>query len=309
MRQAAQDLSVQISQGHSLHNAMTHHPTIFQPFMIQLIATGEQTGKLEPVIKALKEYLVRQKWLRDKLKQAALMPMVTLLISGGLIASIFLFIMPSLSTLYQSMGCPMPPATQCALTISNIISSWVGLVLLAGCIGCVALCKKIAGIKAIKANTDKLKLHLPWIWTIVKNSELATFTQTLSLFLSSGMPLTKALEQAQSIAQNSYVKECLGKLSLGIAEGKTLSSALEGGDQRLFDPQLIAIVRVGEHAGTLDTVLKTAQEQYQNKLDASLNAFSTLFSPILMIFVGLCIGGLMVVIYLPIFSLGNLFGT
>ncbi len=296
-----------ISQGQSLNVAAEKYPQTFLPFVTQLLAVGEKTGKLERVLGGLSEHLKQQTALQQQLKQAALMPLVTLAISLLLIWCILFFVMPYFQSLYQSLNSPLPSATSTVLAISRFLHSWLGIAcILASFVGLRLLCQ-IHAIRYMREIFDHAVLFIPVLGPIIIYTDLIMFMQTITIFLASGIPLSIALEQTEKTAKNSLFKSQIKQVMQDILEGNTLSNALIKSKNYFFDAQLAALVRVGEHTGLLGPVLEKASTVYQRRLSAALHTITTIFSPLLIIFIGLCIGGLMVIMYLPILGLGNLF--
>lgn len=303
-----QQMTQAIGQGQSFHSALQAYPHVFSPFIIQVIEVGEKTGKLGLVLENLKDALAQQLWLQKHLKQAALAPAITLTVAALLIGGILVFILPHFQSLYQSLGSALPPATQLLLTFQQNLCSWYGLAWFLALIACIATFKALLKNLTIKRWVQALCLHLPIIRRIVITSNLISFTQILSLFLTSGLPLTQALEHIWHSAQNLIFKAEVEKILSSILEGGSLHDAIGSSNSQFFDEQFLALVTVGERSGRLADVLKSAATRYQDILTSQLHALTNIFAPLLMIIIGLLIGSIMILIYLPIFSLGNLFG-
>lgn len=303
-----QQMEQAIAQGQSFHTALKAYPQVFSPFIIQIIEVGEKTGKLGLVLENLKDTLTQRYLLEQQLKQAALAPAITLTVAVLLIGGILAFIVPHFQSLYQSLGSSLPPATQFLLSLQKNLCSWYGLALVLALIATVGIFKALLKNVTLKRWIQVLSLHLPLTRRIVINSSLISFTQTLSLFLTSGLPLTQALEHIGQTAQNLIFKAEIEKISSAILEGGSLHDAITSNNSQFFDAQFLALVTVGERSGKLAEVLKSATARYQDVLTSQLHTITTIFAPLLMIIIGLLIGAIMVLIYLPIFSLGNLFG-
>jgi type II secretory pathway component PulF len=307
LKSVVNQLSRDLEQGKSLHEAMPTHPTVFKPFMIDIIALGEKTGNLGITLANLKKHLEQQQALRSQLKQAALSPLATLVIAVALLWAIFVFVVPQMEVLYHTLNRPLPHATRLAFGISHFLSSWFGMAAIAGTLLIPWLCHRI-NLSPLRAKTtEAILLRLPIVNTMLINKQRLNFLQTLHLFLSSGLPLLTALEHAQETTKSPAFKAQLATLHQAIMQGQTLTQALEANPNIFIDQTLIALIDVGENTGALVPIIEQAQSAYEQQLTANLAVFTTLFSPLLMIVVGLCIGGLIMIIYIPVFNLPSLF--
>lgn len=301
-------LTQTIAQGQSFSSALQAYPYLFSPFIVQVVHVGEKTGKLDIVLESLKNNLVQQMQLRQNLKRATLAPLITLGVAFLLISGILFFILPHFQSLYQSLGSTLPPATQRLLYFHSIISSSYGFVLLGAVVAVIALIKIMLKQSLIKHYAQALTLKIPILNRIIIDSNLIIFIQTVSLYLSSGLPLTQALDEIKNATQNLIFRREIAKVAVAILEGSCLYDAIKSCDSQFFDEQFLALIQVGEQSGKLGIVLNNACARYQNMLAERLQSIITIFSPLLMIIIGLIIGWIMVLMYLPIFSLGNLFG-
>lgn len=302
-----QQMAQSIAQGQSFHAALQAHPLVFPSFISHMVKVGEKTGKLGLVLEDLKTSLTQERWLQQELRRAALAPGLTLMVAILLIGGILIFIVPHFQLLYQSLATPLPAATQWLLSLHNAIWSGWGLACFLALIASIGIFKILLKNIPIRRWVQTACLQLPIINRIIINSCLISFTQTLSLFLDSGLALTQALHYIQQTTHNLVFKSEVEKISSTILDGGSLYDAINTSNSVFFDEQFLALIQVGERSGKLAQVLKSACLQYQEIFASYLHTITTLFAPILMIFIGLLVGGIMVLIYLPIFSLGNLF--
>lgn len=295
-----------IQQGQSFHEALEHYPGVVPAFINQLIAAGERTGKLGPALENLTRHLAEQQNIKKQFHQATLAPLVTLGTALVLLLVVITFIFPYFESLYQSLGSPIPAATKYILQLSHLVRSWHGAALAGLGIIMLWFVGLVASQPRIKRFFSRIAISIPLIGPIIIRRNTLLFVQTLSLFLSSGLPLTTALEYAQNTVSNSICKDEIRKIYNAILEGKSLSTAIQAINSRFFDQQLTALILVGECSGTLDQILFTTAQQLSSAFSDNLKTLSTLFTPLLMIVVGLIIGGIMIALYLPIFNLSSL---
>ncbi len=296
-----------VEKGQSLHQAMIDHPTVFNNFVVNLVATGEHTGKLGCVLGNIAEHIRYRQAIRTQFKQAALAPSVTLIFATILVLGMITFVFPYFESLYQSLGATIPPATKRILQLSHFMHSWQGLSILLGTCLLAILCWPLIPTKAFKNMVDRITPHTPFIAPLVISNNILAFVQTISLYVSSGLSLGSALEQAQHTVPNNQFKADIAQLLSSISRGKSFSQALAELTSPFIDEQLVTIVRVGESSGTLDHALRALQEHLKNDLSKRLNTFSVLIGPLLMVLLGGFIGGIMILLYIPVFNLGSLF--
>jgi len=306
MRQTIDSLIENVQHGHSLSSAMQKSSPVFSAFTIHLVAAGERTGKLASILNELTTYLLDQYYLQKKIRQAAFAPLLTLAVSLVIIMGIFVFILPQFQTLYESVDQTLPVTTQLILNISSILRSWYVLVIMFACITLVLLLKKFV-LARLKHYLDTAIIMYGPANSMTTLKERISLLQTLALFLSSGLQLTDALDQAHNSTQTIHIKTKIAGIINALHEGRSVSHAFRTAGKPLIDEQLIALVHVGEQAGSLDKIFAKAASMCQEKLNTRIHRLTTVLPPLMMIFVGLIIGILMIVIYQPIFKMGSLF--
>ena len=304
-----QELKTSVSKGLSLATALSQFSRTFSPFVIHLVAAGEKTGHLGPVLDHLKNYLNVTITLRNQLKKALMMPIITLSFSLVLLWIILIFVIPHFSTLYQSLGCTVPTSTQYIIRLSQACASWWGLMIIASTLPIMFIVKQSFKHPLIRQKLHSIALYTPFLSTLAIQREVLRLLELLALFFKSGFPLTQALEHAQTSTNAPIFQNHIKHLLTMIIEGKTLSQGLEEIGPPFFDAHLVALVRVGEHANALGLMLEKTTTLYRVKLSETLHTLSTVAAPLFMIVVGVLIGSLMIFMYLPILNLGSLFGT
>jgi type IV pilus assembly protein PilC len=306
LRSAIQNVTHAIEQGQSFYEALGAYPKIFAPVVVTLIEAGERSGKLGKILEHVKSYYKQQYMMGQQLKRASLAPLITLGVALALVWAIVIFIVPQFASLYQSLGSQLPKSTKFLIGFSRACRSWYGLIILfvmTGILwGCVQLCKTAS----VKKFFGKIGLYIPIISPIMIYHNIVIFIQTLSIFISSGLTLTLALEQSAHTVGSEIFKDDIKKIMHEIMAGKSLSAAMAAVDSQFLPEQFVALVHVGENSGTLPDVLAKTEAHYQELLSSRLDIVTTLFSPLMMIVVGLIIALIMIMLYMPIFNLGNL---
>jgi len=296
-----------VDKGSSFSDALQKHKKVFTPFMVWMVKAGEKTGKLDFVLKQLSDFLSLRFNLAKHLKQAAVLPMITLVFAFLLVLGIFIFIVPQFESLFESMDHQLPATTKFVLSISNFLRSdgiWLfsGFLLLL-----IIFFRFLFALPAIKNSKDELFCKIYFLRNIVINFDLICFLQILSLCLKSGIPLKDALVNSEQIAKNFVFKRKITDLTNLVSQGKSFTQALQVVGNDFFPESLIAAVSVGEQVGNLDLMLAKQAAFFRTELDSKLAVITSLLQPILMIIIGLIIAFLMLAIYLPIFNMSSLF--
>jgi len=289
----------QIKKGEAFSTALKAYPEIFSPIIIQLITSGEKTGKLTQTLTYLCTHLKEQNTFKKTLIQAALFPLFTMAFALIIMIGILVFIIPQFEIFFRSMGKTLPPLTQGILTISTWFRSWYSLIFFAAF---------LSGIFFIKVFTPKKLLssilaHTPLLGTITTTTNLIITLRMLSLFLKAGIPLKESLETLASSVKNQRFSKKIQTITYAIIAGQSLANQLPKLALSKDVDILSTFVTLGEQTGKLDIMLDKATNIFEEKLKKHLALFTLLFQPTLMIIVGLAIAFLMAAVYLPLFNL------
>ena len=299
-------LELDISNGKTLSEAMEIHP-IFNSFTVWMVESGEKTGKLSFILNQLAKFMgIKQKNSR-KIREAALLPMITLFFALFIVFIIFIFIVPQFETLFTTSNKTLPTSTKFILKISHFLRFDLGIFELSALFISLLFLKLISLTHQAKKLFDYISLRLFFIKEIVLNLNLLFFLNTLSLCLKSGINIKQSLFHAKSMSSNYIFKEKINLLEKLVSEGKSFTEALTIAGNNYFPEDLIAAINVGEESGNLDNVLKRQVSRLQHKLKSKLSLLTTIIQPILMIFVGLLIAFIIYAVYLPIFNISNSF--
>jgi type IV pilus assembly protein PilC len=309
LRTIIQNLATNIAQGNTFYQALSAYPKLFEPEIIHLIATGEQTGQLANVLQNISDNRMLKQSIKRQLLEAALGPLIALGASFLLVGLILLFIVPSFESLYQSLGKTLPPSTTLLLHLSHALHSWHVLWVIALPLVCITTIWGLLKIPHIKTIIDRLILSIPLLSPLIVLQNTIACIQTMNLFVSSGLSLTQALDHAHKSVHNSVFKQEITDITHTIAQGKSLSESIKCIKSKFIEPQWVALIQAGEHTGTLDLMFKKIEAQLTQQLLSRLKTVTAVFSPLLMIIVGVIIGGILIVLYIPIFNLGSLFKT
>ncbi|MFA5074537.1 MAG: type II secretion system F family protein [Candidatus Babeliales bacterium] len=295
-----------ICNGESFSASLGQHNKTFNPFMINIIKSGEDTGKLGFALQNLSDSLNSTLTLRKNLIDVALFPIITLVFALFTILGLFIFVVPQFADFFVSMDKQLPNSTKFIIKLSNFFRSlnifWVLIIF----IFLYILIKFLFRISKIKYLKDKFLLKIFFLGKICLFYDLIAFLQIVSNLLSTGIPLRQALELAEKSIKNSFLKEKINLVTNFVTQGKSLHNSLILVGDAIFPDDLVAIVNVGENSGNLDSMLQRAAIVLQEDLNKKLKILTTLLQPFLMFIIGLLIVFLLLSVYLPIFNMANL---
>lgn len=292
-----------IKDGVPFSACLARYPQYFPRLYINIVRTGESTGKLKDALMQLLEHLRRLQDLKLKVKQALAYPIFMSLVGAGTIFVMLTFVLPRLAGMFDDFQAKLPLPTLILLKISNFLQSyWWGIIILIALV-VFALKLKPAGKESI---FNRLKYHLPVVKEIVYKQSVANFSQSLSLLLKSGVNLLSALADAGPVIGNPVYISQLEQVRKDIGEGVPFSAALE--KFKIFSDFFVQMIRVGEEGGRLDSVLADIAESYEKEIEADLKIVSSLIEPAIILVLGLIIGMMVIAMLLPIFNMNSIVG-
>jgi type IV pilus assembly protein PilC len=294
-----------VEGGSTLAEAMKKHPKVFDDLYVNLVAAGEVGGVLDTVLQRLASYIEKAEKLRSKIKGAMIYPAVVVSIAIVVLSVILIFVIPVFEDLFKSVGSALPLPTQFVVDLSRFVKSNIhfiaGAFILLG-IGFRFYRRSEGGRK----RTDSLLLKLPVFGPLLKKVAVARFTRTLSTMMSSGVPILDALEIVAKTSGNVILEEVIYEVRASIAEGQTIAEPLS--ETGIFPAMVVQMISVGEATGALDTMLEKIADFYDDEVDAAVEALTSMLEPLLMVFLGGSIGGMVIAMYLPIFKMAAAMG-
>ncbi len=294
-----------VESGATFADSLRKQKDIFDDLYVNLVAAGEVGGILDTILNRLAAYLEKMDKLKRQIKGALVYPTAVLVVAIGVVAAMLIWVIPVFRQMFEDFGGTLPLPTQIVINISdflrgNLIYMIVGIVL------------AIAGIRRYYRTAqgrkvmDQLLLKLPIIGPLVQKVAIARFSRTLGTMLSSGVPILDSLDVVARTAGNKIVELEVYKARESIASGKTIAEPL--GESKVFPSMVVQMVAVGESTGAMDTMLAKVADFYENEVDAAVAALTSLLEPMLMVFLGGTVGGLLVAMYLPIFKIADTVG-
>jgi type IV pilus assembly protein PilC len=289
-----------VSSGSTLAEALGKHKKVFDELYCNMVEAGEVGGALDTILVRLATYREKADALNRKVKGAMVYPAVILVVAAGVTFAMLTYIVPIFAKMFSNLGTELPAPTQMVLKISNFIRDffWYGVVLLVA--GAVVFSRWVKTDKG-RLAFDKFKLKIPLIGDLIRKTAVARFTRTLGTLISSGVSILDALDTTAKTAGNRVVHDAIKKSVLSIAEGETITQPLK--ESGVFPPMVIQMISVGEKTGGLDEMLQKIADFYDEEVDAAVSALTSIIEPVIILFMGVVIGGILIAMYLPMFDI------
>ena len=291
-----------VEAGAALNQALRKHPKVFDDLYCNLVASGEQSGSLDTMLRRLADYQESMLKLRAKVKQAMIYP--TAIVAFAIIVAIFMLwkIIPVFGGIYQELGAQLPGLTAAVLGLSNFVSDYIVFIVV-GLIAIIVLYRQWHKTPAGREIVDRTKLKLPIMGNLMQKISLSRFTRTLSTLIGGGVPMLESLKIASTTTDNVIIERQVLNARQMVSEGKNLHESLKKASQDQFPAMMIQMVNVGESTGTLDEMLGKLANFFDDEVDNAVSSLLSALEPIVLIFVGGIVGTLVISMYLPLFNL------
>ncbi len=291
-----------VESGATFADALKKHPKAFNDLYVNLVAAGEVGGILDTILNRLATYIEKALKLKKQVKSAMTYPSTIVGIALVVIAVILIFVIPAFEKMFADFGGALPAPTQIVINLSNFVQDYilliVGLIVLS-----IFAAKKIYATEKGRDKIDNWALKLPVFGILIRKVAVAKFSRTLATMISSGVPILDGLDIVRKTAGNRTVEKAISNVRASISEGKTIADPLK--ESGVFPPMVCQMIEVGEQAGALDTMLSKIADFYDDEVDDAVNNLTAMMEPLLMLFLGTTVGGLVVAMYLPIFKLAG----
>ncbi len=298
------ELSVAIESGCSLSEALGAYPKVFNPLYLNMVRAGELGGALEITLRRLAEFMEKAQRIKGKIKAAMFYPMAVLLVAMAILTVLMVFVIPKFKEVFDGLlnGAAMPAFTLFVLRLSEVIKSHFILAGLAIGILAAAFVTSLR-TTAGRRTFDRLKLTMPVLGPMFRKVAIARFTRTLGTLLNSGVPVLQALTIVRETAGNVIVGNVISDIHDSVKEGETISVPLKA--SQIFPAMVAGMVDVGEQTGALPDMLMKIADTYDEEVDNSVSAMTSLLEPIMIIFLAVIVGGIVIAMFLPIIAIMN----
>lgn len=291
-----------IESGSSLSDAIGRHPVEFPPIMINMVRAGEVGGFLDTALDSVAVNFEKEAKLRSTIKSAMAYPVMVLLLSAVSVVIMLLFIVPIFKEMFEGLGSQLPPPTQFLVTLSeNMV--WLLPVLLVVGVGFSVWWRANKNTDAVRRVVDPIKLKLPVFGTLFKRIAIARFTRNLSNMVGAGVPILQALSVVGETSGNWVISEASKRVADSVRQGRSIAGPLA--DEPVFPPMVVQMISVGEDSGSLEVMLGKISDFYDAEVQATTEALTSLIEPLLIAFLGVVIGGMIIALYMPIFSIAT----
>lgn len=290
----------EVEGGSSLSASMARFPDLFDSYLVASVQMGEKRGQLQKSLVDYREYLAGRIALEEKIRAALVYPLFLSLILVASLGVLFVFVLPKFSNMYAEFEAPLPLATQLLMRVVDAMDILLPLGLLA-LVGLFYGGRRLQQRPEVRAAIDRAWLRLPVLRELVMAFHTAHTARNISALLQMGMPLVEAIENVAATSRNSAIAQRLVAVTKRLREGQGLAASLEA--EGLFDPSAWSLIGAGERAGDLHAALETVAEYNQQRLGQGVNRYLSLVEPLFMLLVGIIIGGIIFMMYLPIFGI------
>jgi len=306
MRKLVDSVRSDVENGSSIYEAMSKHPVQFDELYRNLVKAGESAGVLETVLDTIATYKENTEALKAKIKKALFYPAMVIAVAILVSGILLVFVVPQFEEVFRGFGADLPAFTQIIVNASRFVVSWWYLMLGA------AIAAGVAGVYFFKRSpafqhlVDRIVLKIPIIGQIIHNSAIARFSRTLATTFKAGVPLVEALDTVAGATGNTVYEKAVHRIKDDVSVGYQVNMAMK--QVNLFPHMVVQMTAIGEEAGALDTMLFKVAEFYEQEVNNAVDALSSLIEPMIMVFIGVVVGGMVVGMYLPIFKLAAVVG-
>ena len=297
------DIRSDVETGSSLNIAFRKHPQYFDALFCNLVAAGEQAGILEGVLERLASYKEKILGIKSKIKSAMFYPIAVLVVAFIITAVIMLFVVPEFKKVFTSFGADLPAPTLFVIALSDAFVAYWYLIFGALAAAIIGFSRALKQSEQMQFAMDRFVLQLPVFGDLLRKATIARWARTLSTMFNAGVPLVEALDSVGGASGNRVYQIATKGILSEVSTGSSLTVSMQ--NTGVFPSMVIQMVSIGEESGQLDTMLGKVADFFEQEVDDAVGALSSLLEPMIMVFLGVLIGGLIVAMYLPIFKLGS----
>ena len=298
------EVRTDVETGFNLSQAFAKHPAHFDKLFCNLVAAGEQAGILDSLLDRIATYKEKILAIKGKIKAALFYPAAVLMVSALVISVMMLFVIPEFKSVFAGFGADLPAPTMIVIAMSDFFVDFWYVVLGIPIVTILTIGWLYKRSPAMQIAIDRTVLKLPVIGNIIRKATVARWTRTLSTMFAAGVPLVEALESVGGASGNHVYLTATRQIQSDVSTGTSLTVSMQG--VGVFPTMVVQMVSIGEESGQLDAMLGKVADFFEQEVDDAVAGLSQLLEPIIMVFLGTMIGGLVVAMYLPIFKLGSI---
>jgi type IV pilus assembly protein PilC len=303
LRDVTGRIAREVEGGATLAESFRKYPRVFDDLFTNMLQVGESGGVLDVVLQRLSGYIEKAAKLKGKVKGAMVYPITIISVAVLVIVFMMIFVIPTFAKMFQGLGADLPLPTKVVMFLSDFTQRYIIFMVLAVA-GLIYAIKRDYATDQGSKVIDAFLLKIPVIGMLIRKVAVARFTRTLGTLISSGVPILDGLLITARSAGNRVVEREVMGARTAVTSGRTLSEPLRG--STVFPPMVVHMISVGENTGALDQMLQKIADFYDDEVDTAVSALTSLLEPIMIVFLGVVVGGLVVAMYLPIFKLVTL---
>jgi type IV pilus assembly protein PilC len=297
------EVRLDVEKGASLSQAISRHPKAFSRLYVSMVKAGETGGVLDSVLLQVADIIEKQVELKRKIKSAMTYPVAVLCLVLLIVTAMLIFVVPTFETLYSDLGGTLPVPTRILLAVSGFATRFAPLILVFDVLAAFAF-KRWIQSDGGRARWDAFKLRVPIFGKLVHKTALTRFSRTFAVLLRSGVPILESLEITAETVNNTGVAAALKDTQDAVRRGESVAVPL--GQHAVFPPMVVQMLAVGEETGQVDTMLEKVADFYDQEIEATVDALTSLLEPLLIVVMGGAVGGMVVALYMPMFQIINL---
>lgn len=304
-KKVVKKVTADVEAGSTLSEAMAKHPKSFNSLFINMVAAGEIGGILDQVLLRVSTYMEKSEQLKRKIKGAMMYPTVVMIVAIGATATLLVVVVPTFVNMFEQAGAVLPLPTRIVVGLSDFLQKYI-LYIIAAIVGMISLLKRYYATDNGEKVVDNIKLHMPVLGDLIRKSSVARFSRTLSTLLASGVSILEALDITARTAGNRIIQDALLEARTSIGGGETIAAPLT--ESGVFPPMVMQMINVGEQTGALDNMLSKIADYYDEEVDAAVDALTSIIEPLIIVYLGVVIGGMVLAMYMPLFSMMDMGG-
>jgi type IV pilus assembly protein PilC len=290
-----------VEGGSTLSASMRQYEKVFDALYVNLVEAGETGGILDTILQRLSSYIEKNVKLKRAVRSALVYPVAVLVVAAGVIVLLLWKVVPIFATLFAGLGVNLPLPTRIVIGMSNFIGSIFGLLIFVFLVGAIIGLKVWYGTPAGRMAIDRILLKLPLVGLLLRKIAVARFTRTLGTLISSGVPILEGLDITARTAGNAVIEKALLEVRKSLEAGRNLADPLR--DTNVFPGMVTQMIGVGEQTGAMDAMLQKIADFYEDEVDAAVKDLLSALEPMMIVFLGVVVGGIVISMYLPLFTL------
>ena len=289
-----------VEEGSTFADALRKHPKYFDNLFVNLTEAGETGGILDTILARIATYMEKNEAIKAKIKGAMVYPVIVITVAVGVVSVLLIFVIPVFGSLFSELGATLPLPTRIVIALSNFLKRWI-IVIIPGLMVAAWALKKFYATEKGRVFIDGLTIRTPLISNLIVKSAVARFTRTLGTLVSSGVPILDSLEITARAAGHAIIEMAILATRDSIKEGKTIAEPLEATE--VFPGMVVQMISVGEQSGALDSMLMKIADFYEAEVDEAVEALTSAMEPMLIVFLGISVGGVVIAMYMPMFTM------